>query len=101
VVRSQEQLLVCFDSQFDDFAPLEDGDQASRIAYPCQRAAAAAAEEDREVVVDEFAAAVGENGWPIDQTRPPLLGAAGLAPSDARLFGSMLRRIAARKLPMR
>ena len=39
--------------------------------------AAGAAEEDRQLVADEFAAAVGEDGWPVDQARPVLLAAAG------------------------
>ena len=46
-------------------------------------AAAGAAEEDREVVVDELAAATGEDGRTADQARSLLLAAAGREPSDA------------------
>lgn len=35
------------------------------------------------MVADEFAAAVGEVGWPIDQARPALLAVAGEESSDA------------------
>jgi hypothetical protein len=42
-----------------------------------------AAEEDREVVADEFAAAVGEDGRPTSEARSLLLGAVGREPSDA------------------
>ena len=45
-------------------------------------AAAGAAEEDRELVADQFAAAIGEDGWPIGQARPVLLAAVGREPSD-------------------
>jgi len=46
-------------------------------------ATAGAAEEDRRLVVEQLAAAVGEDGWPIDQARPLLLAAPGREPPDA------------------
>jgi hypothetical protein len=46
-------------------------------------AAAGAAEEDRPLVADEFAAAAGEDGRAAGQTRPLLLAATGGRPSDA------------------
>jgi len=64
--------------------------------------AAGAAEEDRRLVVDQLAAAVGEDGWPIDQARPLLLAATGRERrrgDTRRLFGSMVRRIASLPLP--
>ena len=42
-----------------------------------------AAEEDRELVPDELAAAVGEDRWASDQARPVLLAAPGREPPDA------------------
>ena len=42
-----------------------------------------AAEEDRELVPDEFAAKAGENGRAAGETRTVLLAAAGGKPSDA------------------
>ncbi len=45
--------------------------------------AAVAAEQDRQLVADEFAAAVGEDRWPLDQARPVLLAAPGKESSDA------------------
>jgi hypothetical protein len=51
-------------------------------------AAAGAAAEDRRLVAEEFAAAVGENGWPVDQARPLLLAAAGgKSPNAAAVRG--------------
>src|ERR1035441_9962048 len=41
-----------------------------------------AAKPDRQLVVDEPAAAIGEDGWPIGQARPVLLAAVGREPSD-------------------
>ena len=41
-----------------------------------------AAEEGRPLVAHQLAAAVGENGPPIDQARPLLLAAPGREPSD-------------------
>ena len=46
-------------------------------------AAAGAAEEDRQLVADEFTAAAGENGRPIGQARAVLLAAAGGKRPDA------------------
>jgi hypothetical protein len=46
-------------------------------------AGAGAAEEDRELVADEFAAALGKDGRTIDETRPVLLGPAGGESSGA------------------
>ena len=46
-------------------------------------AAAGAAEEDREVVADERAAAAGEDRWAADQARSLLLATVGREPSDA------------------
>jgi hypothetical protein len=40
------------------------------------------AAEDRQLVADEFAATVGEDGWPIGQARPVLLADVGREPSD-------------------
>jgi hypothetical protein len=40
-------------------------------------AAAGAAEEDRELVADQLAAAVGEDWWATDQARQVLLAVAG------------------------
>jgi len=44
-------------------------------------AAAGAAKPDRQLVVDEPAAAIGEDGWPIGQACPVLLADAGREPS--------------------
>ena len=44
-------------------------------------AAAGAAEEDRELVTDRFATAVGEDGRQAGQARPVLLADAGREPS--------------------
>jgi hypothetical protein len=41
------------------------------------------AEEDRELVADQFAPAAGEDGWQAGQARPLLLADAGREPSDA------------------
>lgn len=49
---------------------------------------AGAAEQDRQLVADEFAAAVGEDGWTIDQARPVLLVALGGGSSDAAVVWS-------------
>ena len=46
-------------------------------------AAVGATEENRQLVADQFAAAVSEDGWPIDQARSVLLVAPGREPSDA------------------
>jgi len=46
-------------------------------------AAAGAAEEDRQLVADEFAAAAGEDRWAVGEARPLLLAAASGKPSDA------------------
>ena len=45
-------------------------------------AAAGVAKEDRQLVVDEPAAAIGEDGGPIGQARPVLLAAVGGKSSD-------------------
>jgi hypothetical protein len=45
-------------------------------------AAAGAAKPDRQLVIDEPAAAIGEDGWPIGQARPVLLAAVGRKPFD-------------------
>ena len=58
-------------------------------------AAAGAAEEDRRLVVEQLAAAVGEDGWPIDQARPLLLAAAGGGHLTRRLFRAMVQRTVA------
>lgn len=42
-----------------------------------------AAQEDRRLVVDQLAAAVSEDGWPIDQAHPLRLAATGREPSDS------------------
>jgi hypothetical protein len=70
----------------------------SRGAGRLLTAAAGATDEDRKLVVDELAAAIGEDGWPINHARYYWLL---LAESHLtrRLFGSMLRRIAALPLP--
>ena len=60
-------------------------------------AAADVAEPDRQLVVDEPAAAIGEDGWPIGQARPALLAAVGREPSDQAAFrgdGRKDRRLA-------
>ena len=44
-------------------------------------AAAGAAEEDRELVTDQFATAVGEDGRQAGQARPVLLADVGREPS--------------------
>jgi len=47
-----------------------------------------AAEENRELVADELAAAAGENGWTTDQARPILLAVAGgESPHAAAVWG--------------
>jgi hypothetical protein len=46
-------------------------------------AAVGVAKPDRQLVVDEPAAAIGEDGWPTGQARPVLLAAAGGESSDA------------------
>jgi len=46
-------------------------------------AAVGAAQEDRRLVVDQLAAAVSEDGWPIDQARPLLLAVPGREPPDS------------------
>ena len=46
-------------------------------------AAAGVAEQDRHVVPDEFAAAVGEDWGAVGEARPLLLAAASRKPSDA------------------
>src|ERR1035437_8278518 len=46
-------------------------------------AAAGAAEEDRELVADQFAATLGEDWWQADQARSVLLASVGRGPSDA------------------
>ena len=48
-------------------------------------AAAGAAEEDRALVLDQLAAATGEDGRPIGETRPVLVAPAGRERSDAAL----------------
>lgn len=45
-------------------------------------AAVGVAKPDRQLVVDEPAAAIGENGWPIGQVRPVLLADEGRESSD-------------------
>lgn len=45
--------------------------------------AVGAAAENRGFVIGEPAAAIGEDGWPIDQARPILLAAARGEPPDA------------------
>ena len=42
-----------------------------------------AAEENRELVVDQLAAAVSKDGWAIDQARSLLLAATGREPTDS------------------
>jgi hypothetical protein len=42
-----------------------------------------AAQEDRRLIVDQLAAAVSEDGWPIDQAHPQLLAAHGREPPDS------------------
>jgi hypothetical protein len=62
-------------------------------------AAARATQQDRRLVVDQLAAAVGEDGWPlIKHARYHWLL---LAESHVtrRLFGSMVHRIASLPLP--
>jgi hypothetical protein len=44
--------------------------------------AAGVAKPDRQVVVDEHAVAIGEDGWPIGKARPVLLATVGREPSD-------------------
>ena len=48
-------------------------------------AAAGAAEKDRRLVLDQLTAAIGEDGWPIDQARPVSLAAVGRESSDAAI----------------
>jgi hypothetical protein len=60
-------------------------------------AAAGVAEPDRQLVVDEPAAAIGQDGWPIGQARAVLLAALGREPSDQAAFwgdGGTDRRLA-------
>ena len=45
----------------------------------------AAAEEDRELAVDQLTAAVSEDGWPIDPARSLLLAATGREPTDSAI----------------
>ncbi len=55
-------------------------------------AAVGVAERDRQVVTDEFAAAVGDDRWPSDQACV-VLAAAGREPSDtAAVRGAQVRR---------
>ena len=58
-------------------------------------AAAGVAEPDRQLVVDEPAAAIGEDGWPIGQARPVLLAAVDREPSDQAALRGDGGRIAA------
>ena len=60
-------------------------------------AAAGAAEENRELVADQLAAAVGEDRRQADQARALLLADAGREPSDAAAIwkhGATARRLA-------
>ena len=45
-------------------------------------AAAGATDEDWQLLSDQLAAAVGEDGWPVGQARAVLLAAVGGEPSD-------------------
>jgi hypothetical protein len=71
------------------FLPPLPGQRGAAVAEPDRLqsrqpvAAAGAADEDRALVADQLAAAVGENRRPIDQTRPLLLVAAGGESPDA------------------
>ena len=56
--------------------------QRDRLQPRQPMAAAGAAEEDRELVADEFAATAGENGRAIGEACPVLLADAGGEPSD-------------------
>ena len=87
------RLIVCLENvRFGD-----------SIAQGCFRdphvQAPGAAAEDRPLVADECASAAREDRWPFGQTRPLLLADAGGESSARRLFGSMVRRIAALSLP--
>src|SRR2546426_254616 len=62
-------------------------------------ATASVAEEDWELVADELAAAAGEDGRSACETCALLLAFAGRRHLSRRLFGSMLRMIAALPLP--
>jgi hypothetical protein len=62
------------------------------VEAPC------AAEENRPLIAQQFEPAAGRNRWTFDQTRPILLAALAESHRTRRLFGSLVRRIAA--LPM-
>ena len=62
-------------------------------------AATGAATENRDLVPDELAAAVGENGRTARKTRTVLLAPVGREPSDAAVVASMLGRIDGLPLP--
>ena len=59
--------------------------ERDRLQFGEPLAAAGATEEDREVVADEFAAAVGEDGWTVGEARAVPLAAVGQEPFDAAL----------------
>jgi|SRR3989475_2051084 len=62
-------------------------------------ATASVAEEDWELVADELAAAAGEDGRSAGETCALLLALLAEGHLSRRLFGSMLRMIAALPLP--
>ena len=57
--------------------------ESDRLQLGQAMASAGAATEDRQLVVDEPEAAIGEDGWPIGRARPVLLAASGGEPPDA------------------
>jgi hypothetical protein len=62
-------------------------------------AATGAAEENRRLVADQLAAAVGEDGRATDQARQVLLLLLAEGHLHRRLFGQMLRRMDALPVP--
>ena len=70
--------------------------EAARIVGMAQIIGAAdAAKEERGLVIDELAATVGQDRWAAVEARPLLLFDAPESHPPQRVFGSMVRRIAA------
>ena len=57
--------------------------ERDRLQFGKPLAAAGAASEDRQLVADEPATTIGQDGRPADQSRTVLLAAAGGEPFDA------------------
>jgi hypothetical protein len=62
-------------------------------------AAAGAAAKDRQLVVDEPATALGEDGWQISEARLVLLATVGREPSDQAALRAMAGRITVLPVP--